>query len=219
MAAVTITVVDIYLLKYFLLWFATRYRAVVKSSHMREHPKKHRYQIGKNSVIWDDQQERLVRVPNPTEELKWFISGFVDGEGSFCLNVKNHPKSKNGFRIDPAFYVYQHEKNRWILEVIKEVFNHGSIHRKTSPYSVYTYQIAGIKPCYDIVMPFFSKYCLATKQETFKLFSEGVSLMYNKEHLKREGMIELVDIAYNINLLGKGKKWDKEEILARILRD
>ena len=65
--------------------------AVVKSSHMVEHPKKHKYLVGKNLVIWDNQQERLVKVPKITKELKWYVAGFVDGEGSFCLNIKRRP--------------------------------------------------------------------------------------------------------------------------------
>lgn len=187
---------------------------------MREHPKRHKYQIGNNFVVWDDQQERLVKsISSPSEELYWFLSGFVDGEGSFCLNVKNHSKSKYGFRIDPAFYLYQHEKNRWILEVMKDVLGGGSIHRKTSPYSVFTYQLAGISPCYKKVLPFFEEYHLATKRETFNLFRKGVTLMYNKEHHRKEGFIELLDIAYEMNQIGKGRKWSKKELLTRILRD
>ena len=213
MAAVTITVVDIYLL-------ATRYRAVVKSSHMQEHPKRHKYQIGKKFVVWDDQQERLVRsIFNPSEDLCWFLSGFVDGEGSFCLNVKSTSKSKFKFRIDPAFYLYQHERNKWILYVMKDVLGEGSIHRKTSPYSVFTYQLAGISPCYKRVLPFVEKYQLATKKKAFDLFSRGVTLMYNGEHHTKKGFIKLLDIAYEINQVGKGNKWSKEEILTRIPRD
>lgn len=154
-----------------------------------------------------------------TEQLKWFLSGFIDGEGSFCLNIKRRQNVRYGFRIEPAFYVYQHEKSIYILELLRKMFECGSIHRKTSPYNVFTYQISGIKPCYEKVIPFFDKYPLIVKSKTFEIFKEGVDFMYRKEHLTKEGFLHLVDLAYEINQQGKGKKWEKEDIVARILRD
>ena len=194
--------------------------AVVKSSYMLEHPDKYnKYLLGNNLVVWDNQQERLVNTPKITKFAKWQISGFVDGEGSFCLNVKKHPNSKHGFRIDPAFYVYQHRKHRWFLEVIRHMFKGGSIHSKTSPATVLTYQLAGIRPNYEKVIPFFKKYHLITKQKQFELFTQGVELMMQKKHLTTSGKIELVEIAFEMNAIGKGRKWNKKEVISRILRD
>lgn len=154
-----------------------------------------------------------------TEQLKWFLSGFIDGEGSFCLNIKSRKDSRYGLRIEPAFYVYQHEKSVHILELLRKMFGCGSIHRKTSPYSVFTYQISGIKPCYTKVIPFFEKYPLIVKSQTFEIFKKAVDFMYKKRHLTKEGFLYLVDLAYEINQQGKGKKWDKETIITKILRD
>lgn len=169
-------------------------------------------------MFLDNQQERFVtNIPN-TESSKWFISGFVDGEGSFCLNIKNRINVKYGFRIEPAFYVYQHEKNKWFLEEIMKVFGCGSIHRKTSPYSVYTYQISGINPCYERVIPFFETYPLKTKLKAFSIFRDAIVMMKNKQHLSPKGMLKLLDYSYEMNQMGKGKKWEKKELVARILR-
>ena len=52
----------------------------------------------------DNQQERL-RV---TEEFKWFLAGVIEGEGSVCISLKQHPTAKYGFYIDPEFFIYQH---------------------------------------------------------------------------------------------------------------
>ena len=219
MAAVTITVVDKYLLTVFnIVGVATRYWAVVKSNYMLEHPKQYEYHNGNNLISLDNQQERLVN-KIPQDCLNWYISGFVDGEGSFCLIVRNRKNVKYGFRIDPAFYVYQHEKNLWILKLIQRSLGYGSIHRKTSPYNVYTLQIAGIKPCKEYVLPFFQKYKLLVKSKTFKIFTNAVNMMSKKEHLNKKGMLQLLDYAYEINQLGKGRKWEKEIFVTRILRD
>ncbi len=188
-----------------------------KSRRMRA--KDNKYQVGKNLIIWDDQQERLSLTNGVTSELKWWLAGFVDGEGSFCLNIKRKPTAKLGFTIDPGFYVYQHKHKKVVLETFKHVFKTGSIHNKTSPSTVLTYQIAGIQNCYDKVLPFFRKYQLITKREVFEYFGEAVSLLQKKHHFSESGKWEIVDIAYKMNLLGKGRKWTKKELIERILRD
>ncbi len=227
MAAVTITVVDKYLLLIFLeIHFkeikcvATRYWAVIKSNYMLGHPKRYKYFLkSKNFMLLDNQQERLSNtVPANTHYINWFISGFIDGEGSFCLNIKNRNNVKYGLRIEPAFYVYQHEKGLDILKLIQSMFDTGSIHRKSNPSNVFTYQISGITPCFTKVIPFFKKYPLIVKSEAFEIFSEAVTLMYYKKHLNRTGFLKLVDYAYKINRLGKGKKWDRKIVIDRILR-
>ncbi len=186
---------------------------------MLGHPKQYRYSLSKNSVSLDNQQERFSRMIYPiTENLKWFVSGFVDGEGSFCLNIKQRKDSKYGLRIEPAFYVYQHERGIKILELIQMMFGCGSIHRKSNPSSVFTYQISGIQPCFSKVLPFFETYPLIVKSKTFEIFSKAIKMMHSKEHLTKSGFISLVDYAYEMNQLGKGRKWDKDIVLERILR-
>ena len=152
---------------------------------MLGHPKRYKYSLSKDLVFKDNQQERF-DINHVSNNFKWFVSGFVDGEGSFCLNVKNRNTVKYGFRIEPAFYVYQHENNIQMLKMINEMFGTGSIHRKTNPSSVFTYQISGISPCFQYVLPFFSTYKLVGKEKVFELFKEAVIFMYNKEHLNKE---------------------------------
>lgn len=181
----------------------------------------HEYLVGENLMTMDNQQERFSKIMSHliTTNLKWYIAGFVDGEGSFCLNIKKREDIPGGFVIDPTFYVCQHEKNKFVLELIQQIFKTGSIHRKTSPFSVFTYQIAGVRACMEKVIPFFNKYQLRVKAETFNLFRQAVFMLSTKQHKTREGKVKIVEIAYTMNQLGKGKKWNKEEILEKILRD
>lgn len=167
----------------------------------------------------DNQQERLIRNVKFDKRFKWFLTGFVDGEGSFCLSVKKRPSTKFGWGIDPSFHLYQHEKNKWILELVQQFFGCGSIHRKTSPHSVFTYKICGIKPVHRSVIPFFKRYPLLVKEETFELFCNAVEKMLKKEHLNWRGFQNILDIAYKMNQMGKGRRWTKDDIRMRILRD
>ena len=41
----------------------------------------------------DNQQERL----GSTEAARWFLAGFIEGEGSLCVSVKRHPTCRHGY--------------------------------------------------------------------------------------------------------------------------
>ena len=35
---------------------------------------------------------------------KWFLAGFIEGEGSLTVSVKEHKSSRFGYYVDPEFY-------------------------------------------------------------------------------------------------------------------
>lgn len=175
-----------------------------------------------NASRADNQQERLfsqIQQQRFDTRFCFWLAGFVDGEGSFCLSLKRQPTTKFGWQIDPSFYLYQHERSLWILEAVQQFFGAGCIHRKTSPYSVYTYALHGIRHATQSVIPFFTQYELLVKAETFHLFAQAVSLMQARRHHEYEGFVEVLHIAYRMNQMGKGRKWSIEEILKSIPRD
>tara|TARA_B100000745_G_C20073545_1_gene366562 strand:- start:205 stop:738 length:534 start_codon:yes stop_codon:yes gene_type:complete len=151
------------------------------------------------------------------KELHRFVSGFVDGEGSFSISVARQPYRllEKGWRwiINPLFQVYQHEDNLWFLEFLKdEVFKTGRIHRKSSPYHVFTFSIENRTTLYEKVVPFFRKYRLATKDDDFQKFALIIEKIYKKEHLKEKGFKEIINIAFTMNKHGKQRKFSKEYI-------
>lgn len=176
----------------------------------------------KNASRADNQQERLFshrQQQRFDDRFCYWLAGFVDGEGSFCLSLKKQPTTKFGWQIDPSFYLYQHERSLWILETVQQFFGAGCIHRKTSPYSVYTYALHGISHATNRVIPFFNQYNLLVKAETFSLFSQAVVLMQQRRHHTYEGFKEILHMAYQLNQIGKGRKWSIEETLESIPRD
>ena len=149
--------------------------------------------------------------------LNYFVAGFVDGESSFSVAMtrQKYAYLQKGWRwiINPVFQVYQHENNKDILLLLKdEVFKTGRIHRKTSPYNVFTYSIENNKTLLERIVPFFNKYQLATKTEDFKKFSRIVEMMDQKVHLDVEGFKRVVEIAFSMNAQGKNRKYSKEYI-------
>ena len=164
----------------------------------------------------DNPQERL----STTQRWKAFLGGFIEGEGSFCISIKKNKTSKYGFNVDTEFFLYQREERKEILEKAKKFFGSGRIYPKAGNEKVLVFEIADNKVLHEKVIPFLEKYFLpfSARKKDFLLFKEAVRMKAKKEHLKREGLLKLVDIAYEINQSGKQRKRKKEEVVERILR-
>ena len=151
--------------------------------------------------------------------LFYYVSGFVDGEGTFNVSFtkQNYGYNKQGFKllIHVCFQVYQHEDHRDILELLQnKVFHTGRIYRKSSPYNVFTFTIDNPRNLSEKVIPFFEKYQLIVKKKDFQLFKQVVNLILQKRHLTKKGFNEILEIAFKMNASGKQRKYSKEYILA-----
>lgn len=45
-----------------------------------------------------------------------WVTGFVDAEGCFMVNIRKNPKSKLGWTVQPIFQINLHKKDKTILE-------------------------------------------------------------------------------------------------------
>jgi len=166
----------------------------------------------------DNQQERLPI----TEEFKWFLAGLVEGEGSVCISLKQHPTARFGYYIDPEFFIYQHKSARELLERAKTFFGTGSITPKPGNEDVLVYKITSRRSIVEKVIPFIERYMRYgsnTKRHNFLMFKEVTLALENKAHKTLEGTLRLVELAYSTNHAGKQRKRKKEEVIRRILRD
>ena len=165
-----------------------------------------------------NQQESLLI----TENVKWFLAGLIEGEGSVCVSFKNHPTARFGYYVDPEFFIYQHENARDLLELAKRVFGTGRIAPKPGNEVVLVYSIVSRRSLVEQVIPFYEQYMVYAskyKQENFKMFKAVVDIMINGGHHTKEGMLKIVDLAYSLNHAGKQRKRPKQEVIDRILRD
>ena len=167
-------------------------------------------------MIADNQQERSLI----TENQKWFLAGFIEGEGSVCVSIKKHKNGKFGYLIDPEFFLYQHKSRRDILELAKKVFNTGRIYPKTDNPDVLVYTVDARRSLLEKVLPYFKKYMIySSRNEDFKKFAIITRALENKEHWTKDGMINIIKIAYSMNLNGKQRRRPIEEVINEILRD
>ncbi len=167
-------------------------------------------------MIADNQQER----PSIKEKHKWFLAGFIDGEGSVCVSVKKHKNGKFGILLDPEFFLYQHKNRKEILELAQRIFKTGRIFPKSGNPDVLVFTIDSRKSILERVIPFLDKYMgFSAKSDDYKKFKKIVIDLESKKHWTKEGMIELIEIAYSMNMNGKQRKRPIEKIIDGILRD
>ncbi len=163
----------------------------------------------------DNQQERLL-----TDAKKWFVAGLIEGEGSFCVGVKKHPTAPYGYFIDPMFFFYQHKSRRELVEMVKETLgNSGKIKPKPGNEDVLVLQISSRRTLQEKLIPFFDKYFrFSARKHDYQLFRKAVNMLLEGRHHEQEGMLELVNLAYETCGEGKYRRNAKQEIVDRILR-
>jgi hypothetical protein len=166
----------------------------------------------------DNQQERL----GSTESASWFLAGFIEGEGSLCVSIKRHPTCRHGYYVDPGFFLYQHESGRALLELALATFGSGRIYPKSGSEHVLVYEVSSMAALRERVIPFFERYVVpfSCKKETYVRFKEIVEMMERKEHLRDDGLAEIVRKVYSMNPASKGRARLRplDEVLSRILR-
>ena len=164
-----------------------------------------------------NQQERLSR----DESAKWFLAGFIEGEGSLAVSIKKHP-GRFGFIASPEFFLYQHESGRRILELAQAMFASGSIVPKPGNRQVLVYRVASRAVLVERVIPFFERYVVpfTCKGAMFEGFRDIVYAMQRKEHLTPDGLIRVIERAYSMNPNSKGRERLRTlpELRERILR-
>jgi hypothetical protein len=169
-----------------------------------------------NSTAAENQQERL----SISEKKCWFLAGLIEGEGSLCVSIKAHKPSRFGYLIDPEFFIYQHKIRRGLLELACEVFETGKIYPKIGNEDVLVYSIVSRRLLIERVLPFYERYmAFSFKTRDYHLFREILMALESKHHLDPHGLVEIVKLAYQMNMVGKQRKRPIAEVIGRILRD
>jgi len=140
-----------------------------------------------------------------------YISGFVDGEGSFCVGISKHKTLCRGIEIHPLFEIEVRADDRRILERILLTIGCGKIYDcsyeryEWQPHS--KYKVGSTKDLEKFVIPFFDKYHLqAKKAESYKIFRKVVKMMRKKEHLTNHGFAKIVFLRDAVRKIGRNQE-------------
>ncbi|OGY44162.1 MAG: hypothetical protein A3B89_01890 [Candidatus Buchananbacteria bacterium RIFCSPHIGHO2_02_FULL_40_13] len=159
----------------------------------------------------DNQQERPKNI-NP-----WYITGFVEGEGTFHIAIYRDPKMKYGIKIIPEFHINQSYLRQETLQQIKTYFKCGYIkhnHKTNDRDDTLVYVVRNRNDLMQKIIPFFEKYpMLSKKQESFLIFKQIVWWLDQGKHTTKTGVKKIIKLSYQMNNSGKNRKIRKEDLL------
>lgn len=148
-------------------------------------------------------------------EMASYITGLVDGEGSFVVSFSKRGKLKTGVEVRPSFSVSQHKRNRAILERLQQYFGCGSI-RFDKHDDTYKYEVRSLDEIVKYILPHFEQYPLqTTKQQDFERLKMVCLLMKADHHREEAGITKIIQTAYLMNNLG-ARRYTKDVLLQTV---
>ena len=136
--------------------------------------------------------------------MEGWVSGFVDGEGCFCVNINRCSALQLGWQVRPEFVVTQGARSVGALEILQEFFGCGAIYRNTRSDNhredVFRWCVRRRSDLRDRVVPFVHEVPLRTsKLRDFATFCEVLELMEHGRHLELAGVAEIATLVEGMN--------------------
>ena len=122
----------------------------------------------------------------------YYLTGFVDGEGCFLINI--YPKSnyKAGYLVSLTFKLKIHSKDINLLENIQNYFNVGNITYRKDGYVEFI--VSSIKDIKVLIDHFDSYPLLTQKWADYQIFKQTFIIINLKEHLTKEGVNKILSL-------------------------
>jgi len=128
-----------------------------------------------------------------------FITGFIDGEGSFIVSILKNPRYNTGWEVQASFSISLHKKDLALLKQIQAYFGGAGSITKEREDSLH-YRVRSTLDLTNVIISHLDKYPLLTqKKADFLLFKQVVDLINRKEHLTPSGLQQIVNIRASIN--------------------
>jgi hypothetical protein len=144
----------------------------------------------------------------------WYVTGLTEGEGCFCISLAVRAKLRTGLEVRPSFSLSLNEKDLGLLEGLKAFFDCGWI-RESKGDRTFKYEARSIGDLTGIILPHFERFPLrGYKARSCAGFSQVCRMVEQGDHLQRNGLREIVGIAYQMNL---GKRRHSQAALLRVL--
>jgi len=146
----------------------------------------------------------------------YYLAGFADGEGSF--NVSFRPRSDYSipWKVSLCFNISQ--KDKVILALFKRHLKCGTL--RSRPDGIWYYEVNNFNAIVENVIPFFERFQFlsAKKKRDFAKFKKIARMIKEGQHLKKEGIAEIMTIRQEMNDGGK-RKYSEEVIKDRLFRE
>ena len=150
------------------------------------------------------------------EFLSAYVSGYTDGEGCFTVSISPRARLRVGWEVRPSFSVSQNGDRAEVLHALQAHFGCGSIRPDRSDRTV-KWETRRLDDLLGRVIPHFFRYpLLSGKRLDFERFAFVCHLMAAGAHRSREGLIEIVGVARDMNPSGR-RRYDAGATLASLL--
>ena len=152
---------------------------------------------------------------NPRSDIGSYISGFVDGEGCFCVSFQPSRRHRFGWEVRPSFSVSQNQERAEVLHLMKREWGCGSIRPDRSDKTL-KFEVRTVADLVHKVAPHFRTYpILSSKHADFVRFERICHMVFLGRHLELDGLEEIVTVAMEMNPTGR-RKYRRSEILSSL---
>lgn len=130
----------------------------------------------------------------------YFVTGLTDADGSFSITKHKDNRAKHNMTIGLRFRITMLSNEIELLNMVKDFYSCGHLDIDDKRGTI-TFAIRDIKSINDIVIPHFTNYPLrGTKHLDFLSFKKALDIINCKKHLTKEGIDEIVEMSYNMNI-------------------
>jgi hypothetical protein len=148
-------------------------------------------------------------------DLDSYISGFVDGEGCFCVSFQPSKRHRFGWEVRPSFSVSQNADRAQLLYLIQQKWECGYIRPDRSDKTL-KFEVRNIEDLVTKVIPHFRRCALiSAKQIDFDRFAGICEWVSYGRHHESEGIEQIIRSAMEMNPSGK-RKYVGSEILSSL---
>ena len=148
-------------------------------------------------------------------DLNFFLSGFVEGEGSFNVSLRRKIDYKVNWQVVMSFNVSQ--KDPSVLKILKDQLGCGIIKVRKND-NLYSFDVTNPKDLIEKVIPFFQKYPVLSesKKRNFAIFCKIASLMEKGEHRNLSGLKSILELREKLNLgAGRTRKYSINDVFPK----
>ncbi len=141
----------------------------------------------------------------------WYVTGLVEGEGTFSVSFNRRRKLRVGIETRPSFSITLHQRDVTVLKAVQEFFRCGAICYSRADHTYY--EVRSVDDLVQRIIPHFKKYPLTgTKGQDFEKFAEIVRWVPARRHLHSGDLRRIIELAYGMNPAGT-RRYAKDDLL------
>lgn len=140
----------------------------------------------------------LTMTYNPSILNPAWVTGFIDGEGTFYCGINPKSDMKTGFQVSLEFAITQHIRDVELMAKFVDFFNCGYL-AKDGP-TKYQFRIRNIEDLNNHLFPLLNDFPLQTQKSLdFLAFKEIHGLILDRKHLTEGGLKQIRAIKDTMN--------------------